>query len=187
MNNVYLCISLSVFTYVCLSVGVYIYIYILVCFLLTYPSSNFGFFFFRCLPFSHIFVLTWETTIKIRFFCPFCAIPVLILFKSFTFADFELPFSRYNFKKTAWTDIEKSVILDIMKIVVLDNNSHSYQLIYVCHQIEFQTNLKNEKKIFTKLKKKKKKEFGPQFFERSNSITFTCIWMPLIEYNSRKI
>ena len=45
-----------------------------------------------------------------------------------------------------------------MKIVVLDNNSHSYQLIYVCHQIEFQTNLKNEKNIFTKLKKKKKKK-----------------------------
>ena len=47
-----------------------------------------------------------------------------------------------------------------MKIVVLDNNSHSYQLIYVCHQIEFQTNLKNEKNIFTKLKKKKKNNLG---------------------------
>ena len=47
-----------------------------------------------------------------------------------------------------------------MKIVVLDNNSHSYQLIYVCHQIEFQTNQKNKKNIFNKLKKKKKKNLG---------------------------
>ena len=76
INNVYMSICLSVFTYVYILIRVCIfnYGYILVCFPLTYPFSCF----FPCLPFFLIFFLTWQTTLKIRGFCPFCTISVIV-------------------------------------------------------------------------------------------------------------
>ena len=75
-HNVFLWICVSVFTYVYMPVGVFIYTYActLVCFPSTYPFSCF----FSCLPFSLIFVLTWGTTMKIRRFCRFCAMPAIV-------------------------------------------------------------------------------------------------------------
>ena len=73
-HNVFMWTCVSVFTYVCMSVGVCIYI----CIYITVFSFDLSMFmFFSRLLLSIIFVLTWGTTMKIRRFCPFCAIPAI--------------------------------------------------------------------------------------------------------------
>ena len=84
-NNVFMwiCVSLFIYMFKCPWVCIYTYalyqciflwlvhsqvvvlFFLFVCFIFCFPS----------LPLSLIFILSWGTTMKIRWFCPFCAIP----------------------------------------------------------------------------------------------------------------
>ena len=90
-----ICACVSVlYMFVCLWVCVYIQMGIYYCcFLLTYPFSCF----FPSLPFSLIFVLTCGTTMKIRRFFPFCAIPVILLLMLFIFVCSNISTSAFIF------------------------------------------------------------------------------------------
>ena len=65
---IWLCVHGCVYTYMWMYTGVFSFDLSILMFL---------FCFFSRLPFSLIFVLTWGTTMTIRHFCPFCAIPAI--------------------------------------------------------------------------------------------------------------